>query len=207
MKIGLNISLLKQCDISQFPLSPEENSEHASSHSEECFFWPPFHPLQEARILPCMCLRHIFVPQKWDRRNWYENTGIEWGKVILIPPSVWRFVCVGREERIVVPFVNFWSAPLVEVITQWPSIYYLWHMFLEGCVTLMPRLLTGDARASFVCHLQRKLVGVEAKKEVRWWTSSCFEIYFFMCFLVYLVKTSVVCVCGFCWGIVFQAEA
>jgi len=46
------------------------------------------------------------------------------------------------------------------------TCYYLWHVFLAGYVTLMPRFLTRKARASFICHLERKIVGVEAKKEV-----------------------------------------
>lgn len=69
-------------------------------------------------------------------------------------------------------------------------------------ITVVPRLLTRKARASVVCHLQRKTVGVKASKKKKKGNrfSAALKSTFFLkiWFLVYLAKISVVCECGFC---------
>lgn len=145
-------------------------------------------------------------------RNGYENAGTEWDKVLFILSSLWRFVCIGREEGIILLLVNFWSTPLggtLQVIARWPHItcgVCSWKKHYFGAKAF-------DQKGKSICCVPpaKKNSSCEGKlkkkKKGNRFSAALKSTFFKIWFLVYLVKNSVFCVCGFCRGVVFQAEA
>lgn len=118
------------------------------------------------------------VPQKWD-----EGIGMKMLALNETRCYLSCFLCRGMcvlEEGIVLLLVNFWSTTLGGALQVIASDLLLPEVYVPGKnIIVVPRLLTRKARASVVCHLQRKIVSVKASlKKKGEQIFSCFEIYF-----------------------------